>query len=282
MLLHLSFIQPLVEQGLIFSFIITALYLTSRVIKFDDLSIEGSFGIGGALTAWCLAYGLHWSIALAVAALGGACTGLVTGLLNTRLKLNNLISGIVTTTGLFSINLKVAGAYTALGNKSTIFSMVPSAHYAVLIPLTGALIVGIKWLLATEIGFLFSAVGDNPHMLTNLGKSAPLYKIVVLMLANALTGLGASLFVQHFGYFSLWANVGILIIGLAGLMLAEIFSREFGFALLIGGLLYQAIITLTFECDIDQSWNKLITALLIVALIGIKTFIERIEQRRDS
>ncbi|MBA2306512.1 hypothetical protein H0W26_00010 [Candidatus Dependentiae bacterium] len=282
MVLSLSFIQPLVEQGLIFSFIITALYLTSRVIKFDDLSIEGSFGIGGALTAWCLAHGMHWSIACVAAAFGGASTGLVTGLLNTRLKLNNLISGIVTTTGLFSINLKIAGAYTALGAKDTVFSMVPGAHYAVLIPLTVALIVGIKWLLSTEVGFLFTAVGDNPAMLTNLGKSAPLYKVMVLMLANALTGLGASLFVQHFGYFSLWANVGILIIGLAGLMLAEIVSKEFGSAIVIGGLLYQAIITLTFEFDIDQSWNKLITALLIVVLIAIKTLMKRIEHGRNS
>src|SRR4029079_5614351 len=105
MLASFAFIQPLVEQGLIFSFIITALYLTSRVIKFDDLTIEGSFGIGGALTAWSLSYGLPGMVALGIALLGGAAAGLVTGLLHTRLKLNNLISGIVTTTGLFSLNL---------------------------------------------------------------------------------------------------------------------------------------------------------------------------------
>ena len=282
MIEHIAFLQPLIEQGLIFSFIITALYITSRVIAFDDLSIEGSFGIGGAVTAWCLASGFHWSVALATATFGGACTGLVTGLLTTRLKLNNLISGIVTTTGLFSVNLKIAGAYTALGAAGTVFSSVPSAHYLVLIPLTLFLIVGIKWLLSTEVGFLFRALGDNPQMLTNVGKSAPFYKVVVLMLANALTGVGGSLFVQHFGYFSLWANVGILIIGLAGLMLAELFSKEFGGALVLGSLLYQSIIALTFEFDIDQSWNKLITALLIVVLIGIKTMLQRIEKGKSS
>lgn len=270
MIASLFWLQPLVEQGLIFTWIITALFLTSRVIKFDDLTIEGSFGLGGALTVWAITHGMHWSIALIAAAVGGACAGLCTGLLSSRLKLNNLISGIVTTTGLFSITLKVGGAYTALGGHKTLFSGMPSVHYLILVPLTIAMVFVIRWLLTTEVGFLFTAVGDNPRILAHLGKSASFHRIVVLMLANALTGCGASLFVQHFGYFSLWANVGILIIGLAGLMLAETFSKGAGLSLVLGGLLYQAIIMLTFEFDIDQSWNKLITAILIVLLIIIK------------
>ncbi|MBA3751818.1 hypothetical protein H0X06_03415 [Candidatus Dependentiae bacterium] len=271
---HCLFVQNIVEQGLIFSFIITALYLTSRVIKFDDLTIEGSFGIGGALTTWCLINGWHWSTAFVAALMGGACTGLITGLLNTRLGLNNLISGIVTTTGLFSINLVIAGAHAALGTIPTIFSRVPSMHWIVLVPLTALLLITVRWLLTTEIGFLFTAIGDNPHMLTNLGKSASTVKIAVLMLANAITAFGGSLYVQHFGYFSIWANVGILIVGFAGLILAEAFGKGFGISIVIGGLLYQAIIALTFECEIDQSWNKLITALLIVFLIVIKNTVQ--------
>jgi putative ABC transport system permease protein len=128
----------------------------------------------------------------------------------------------------------------------------------------------IQWLLKTECGFLFRAVGDNQQMLINLGKNPHHYTIATLMLSNALTALSGALFVQYVGYFSIWASVGILIIALAGLILSENFGRGFGINMLIGAIIYQAIIAATFEFNVDPEWNKLITALLIICMIALK------------
>jgi len=272
-LLHIA--QGIVERGLIFGIVVAGVYIASRIISFDNLAVEGGFGLGGALTAQAIIVGINPWLGLLAAALIGAISGLATGLLHTKLNLNNLISGIVVTTGAFSIMLKIAGSNMSLAGKNTIFSLVPTAlmPYQSLIMLSLmsiVLFVGINWFLKTEIGFLLRAVGDNPQMLTNVGKSVHAYKILGLILSNTLAAISGALFVQYVGYFSIWASVGILIMGLAGLILAESISSKFGMVLIVGSIMYQAIIALTFEMQLDQDWNKLVTALLIVALIVLK------------
>lgn len=272
-LVHVS--QGILERGLIFGIVTAAVFLASRLIDFDNLAIEGAFGIGGACNAVLIGWQLNPWLGLGGALVVGAISGLLTGLLYTRLKLNSLISGIIITTGLFSITLKIAGSNLALSNKDTIFTMMPAwiAPYQqlILLAIITALLFGlISWFLTTEIGLLLQAVGDTPQMLTNIGKSADGYKILGLVLSNSLAALCGAIFVQYTGYFSIWSSVGILIIGLASMIMAESFSRQFGFALIIGAIAYQAIISLTFELQLDQNWNKLITAILIVLLIIIK------------
>lgn len=269
-------IQGIIERGLIFSITVMAIYITSRIIRFDDLSVEGSFGLGGALMALLLTHNISWLIAFPLIILAGAFSGLITGLLHTKLKLNNLISGIVVTTGLFSINLKIAGSNMMLGNKATIFDIFASTSnlkIIILLPLICALLVVVRWFLNTECGYLFNAVGDNPQMLTNLGKNADTYTIAALMVANGLTAFAGALFVQYVGYFSIWSGVGILIIALAGLILSETIASTFGFNLIIGAIVYQAIIAATFEFNLDPEWNKLITALLIIIMITLKKYL---------
>jgi putative ABC transport system permease protein len=266
-------IQGIIERGLIFSITVMAIYITSRIIRFDDLSVEGSFGLGGALMALLLTRNISGLIAFPIVILAGALAGLVTGLLHTKLKLNNLISGIVVTTGLFSINLKIAGSNMILANKTTLFDLLPSTNslkIIILLPLICTLLMIIRWFLNTECGYLLYAVGDNPQMLTNLGKNADTYTIAALMLANGLTAFAGALFVHYVGYFSIWSGVGILIIALAGLILSETLGNMFGFNLLVGAIVYQAIIAATFECDLDPEWNKLITAVLIIVMIMLK------------
>ncbi len=272
MIAELAIVQGIFERGLIFSLIIMAMYLTSRIIRFDDLTVEGSFGLGGALMALLLTQNTPWWVALPLVIVSGASAGLATGLLHTKLKLNNLISGIVVTTALFSINLKIAGSHITLGDISTIFHItsLPLSVLIILTPLTLLLLRVITWFLNTEIGFLLTAVGDNPQMLSNLGKNAHAYKILALMIANSITALSGALFVQYVGYFSIWTNVGMLIVALAGLILAESFGKGFGIHIIGGALAFQSIIAATFELNIDQDWNKLITALLIVLLIAFK------------
>lgn len=272
--------QGIFERGLLFGIVVLSVYISSRLINFDNLSIEGAFGLGGALTALLLKYGINPWLTLAASILAGALTGIATGLLSTKLKLNNLISGIVVTTGLFSITLKVAGSNMVINKTKTIFkslNIVPPAlqNIVMLTIISLTLLFVIKWFLTTEIGFLLRSVGDAPQMLTNLGKGVDGYITFGLILSNALAALSGGLFVQYAGYFSIWANIGMLIIGLAGMILAETISKRFGLSLLIGSIAYQALIALTFEFQINQDWNKLITATLIVVLIVIKDYTKR-------
>lgn len=287
MLFEWLIIQGIIERGLVFSVSVMSIYLTSRIIKFDDLSLEGSFGLGGALTALLLVqYNVPCMLTMLLVIVAGALAGLVTALLHTQLKLNNLISGIVVTTALFSINLKIAGSNMILKNASTLFELIPINAIArmkiiLLLPLVSGLLLFLRWFLSTECGFLFTAVGDNRQMLTNLGKNPKLYTIATLMLANALTAFSGSLFVQYIGYFSIWSSVGILIIALAGLILSETVAKGFGFNILIGAILYQAIIAATFEFNVDPEWNKLITALLIIIMIALKRHTSLFTQRQS-
>ena len=267
--------QGIVERGLIFGVIVAAVYLASKLIDFDNLAVEGGFGLGGALTALMITKNFNPWLALVTASLVGGASGILTGLLNTKLKLNHLISGIIITTGLFSIMLKISGSNLTLGSKATIFKMMPSflspyESLALMMIICAVLLVAITLLLKTEIGFLLQAVGCTPQMLVNVGKNPDNYKILGLALSNGLAALSGALFVQYTGYFSIWASVGVLVIGLAGMIIADTISSNFGISLLLGAIAYQAIIALTFELQINQDWNKLVTATLIVVLILIK------------
>lgn len=272
--------QGIIERGLIFGLIVAAVYLSSRLINFDNLAVDGAFGLGGAVTALLISWQLNPWLALACALVAGSLSGALTGLLNTKLKLNNLISGIIVSTGLFSITLKLTGANLSLGGKTTLFTALPSflAPYQNLLLLAGIctlVFATIKWFLTTEIGYLLQTAGSSPQMLTNVGKSIDFYITMGLVLSNSLAALSGALFVQYTGYFSIWTSVGILIIGLAGMIIAQTFSKNFGAALLIGAIAYQAIIALTFELQIDQDWNKLITAVLIILLIVLKDWLNQ-------
>lgn len=274
----LHIIQGIIERGLIFGLVVAAVYIASRLINFDNLSVEGSFGLGGALSALLITRGINPWAALACAALAGIISGMVTAALNSKLKLNNLISGIVVTTGLFSITLKTAGSNMTLSNKITIFNAMPAwlnPFQSLVVLMVACVLVFtlIDWLLTTEIGFLLRAVGDTPQMLTNVGKSVERYRMFGLALSNMLAAVSGALFVQYTGYFSIWASLGILIIGLAGMIIAETFSPSFGISLIAGSIAYQSIIAMTFELQLNQDWNKLITAVLIVVLIVMKQWL---------
>lgn len=270
-------IQGIVERGLIFSLCSMSVYLTSRIIKFDDLSLEGSFSLGGALMAYLLSIHVPWYIALPISVVAGGAAGFVTGILHTRYKLNNLISGIVVTTALFSINLKIATSTMIVSQKTSLFSlatMLTQYKFVALLPLVYALLIAVKWFLKTECGFLLHAVGDNKQILINLGKNPHVYTTTALIIANALTALSGCLFVQYVGYFSIWSGVGTLIIALSSLILSEMISNSLSVGILLGAMIYQVLIAMTFELNVSPEWNKLITAVLIVVLLSLKPYIK--------
>ncbi len=283
MLAELIILQGIIERGLIFALVVCGVFLTSRIIKRDDLTVEGSFGFGGACAAFCLMNNLPIWLSMLLSCLAGASAGLATGLLHTKLKLNILVSGIVIATALFSVNLKIAGSNMILNNAHTIFDVLPPIFepiktVLILVPLVLCIIFCIKWLLDTEIGFLLQAIGNNPQIVTNLGKNKDAFIILGLIIANTLTALAGALFVQYVGYFSIWASIGVLIISLASLIIAEQISKQLLISVIAGAIVFQTIIALTFELNIDQDWNKLITALLIIILTGAQSLVKKLSK----
>ncbi len=254
-------------QGLIYSLVAMAVYLTSRIIRFDDLTVEGSFGIGGAIAGQILLMHCHPLFTLLAAPLVGALAGLATGLLHNKLGMNNLISGIVVTTALFSLCLATVGANVSFMDNATVLSSQPLIVLLVIAALT---LIGIGYLLRSQLGFLLRALGENPHMLTHLGKSQQGYQIGALMLANALTATAGALFVQLTGFYSITGNVGTLVIGLSSLILGEVLVSRSIIKVLIGAILYQAVFALTLELQVAPQWNNLIKAGLIIFLIALQ------------
>ena len=264
------------ERGLLFSLLVLSVYLASRIMKYDDLSLEGSFSLGASLGALSLTWGWSPVTSLVLGLLGGAGVGCVTAFLNQHLRLSMLMSGIVVTSGLFSVVLMLAGANISLIGVESCFSWLSCCgDYRQLVLLTG--IVGV--ILATvfyvvhrsRLGLVLRATGANPLLVASAGRRIGMYKTVSLALSNALTGFVGALYVEYVGYFSIWMNVGILVVALSGLMLAELLAlRGWLLHLVVGSVVYQGLLAAVYECDVDPQWSKLLTALLIVAVAAVK------------
>lgn len=273
----MSFLLPIfwgiLERGCIGSFVVIGIYLVSRVMKFDDFSLEGTFGLGGAVGAWMLLHHFNPWISLLGSIFSGAICGAFTGILHTKLGLNRLIAGIATTTMLFSIALNINGANVALENVSSIFSSYPGINEwksFLLLPMSFTVAVFFVWFMKTESGYMLISTGVNQQFVTSLGKSVNFYIILCLAIANGLSALAGGLYVQYSGFFSVFGNVGTLISALAGCMIAELFEKNMFIMALVGSCLYQLLIALSLELQIEPSWQKLITGLLIVFILFLK------------
>ncbi len=271
-MITLATVTTIIELGCIYSLVVVSAWLTSCVVKIYDLSMEGSFCLGGALTALLLMdTTIPAFFIIPVTILIGAFIGLLNGLLQTKLRFNDLLSGLIITTALFSINLFIAGPTKTVHSSKTIFSIsgLPvTVSQLFLLSIIALTVIGlIRWLFSTQIGLLMRATGSNPLLLADLGKNKSWYFTSILMISNALTALAGSLFVQYIGFFSIWSGVGILLIALTGLLMAQLLGAGVGINLMVGAFLYQLIITLTYEFSVSPDWHKLITTLLMVILM---------------
>jgi putative ABC transport system permease protein len=267
----MSLLLSLVHQGLIFSLVAMAVFLTSRVINKDDLSVEGTFGFGGALSAVLLAHAVSPWLAVACSIFAGALLGSFTGILYTRLKMNHLMAGLVTTTACFSLSLALASANKNVAYERTIFSLgnlsEPISESLVLALIILVVVIIIYKLLCSEIGLLMRAAGDNPNLLINFRKSKSLYQTLGFALANSLTALAGSLFVQWSGFFSITGNIGTLITGLASLMIAELVVKRFSWIIIIASMMYQSIFALLLLIGVAPIWNNFSKAMIIILLV---------------
>ncbi|PRD44376.1 ABC transporter permease [Phyllobacterium phragmitis] len=273
-----------VELGLVFSFVALGVYLAFRVLDFPDLTVDGSFPLGAAVTAVLILAGFNAWLAAGIAMLAGAAAGLVTATLNVRFRILNLLASILTMIALFSVNLRVMGRPNiALINQETMISpffgqgladfYVRPLFVAVLV----AVAVVLVWrFLESDMGLAMRATGANPRMARAQGVKTDRQIYLGMALSNALVALGGSLFAQTNGFADVTAGVGTIVVGLAAVIIGETLfrSRLLLIALLgcVGGsILYRIAIQFALSSDflgLKASDLNLVTAVLVtIALI---------------
>jgi putative tryptophan/tyrosine transport system permease protein len=275
-----------VEIGLVFGLVALGAYLSFRILDFPDLTVEGSFPLGAAVLAVLVVdAGFNPWAATVVAAGAGFCAGLVTAYLNVRFNILHILAGILLAISLYSINLRIMGGPNKpLLGSPTIFSMfdgwsTPSYMLAPILVfvLVAAVKVALDLFLTTGVGLSMRAAGANPAMAAANGVDVGRMKLLGIGLANALTALAGALFAQVFGAADAYMGIGVIIIGLASVIvgMSILPSRtviQATFACLVGALLYRFAVALALNADflgLKASDVQLVTAALVaLTLIG--------------
>ena len=282
----MALILSVLEQGMIYGILALGVYITYKILDFPDLTVDGSFPFGAAVTVRLITLGVPAVVTLPVAFLGGALVGICTGLIHVKLKVRDLLSGIIMMTGLYTINLWIAGTgYVPIFNKQTIFdnSLVNGifngslADYKTVIIILLITLVAkylLDWYMSTKSGFLLRAVGDNDTIVTSLGVDKGLVKIVGLSIANGLVALSGCIFAQQQRSFEISSGTGAVVIGLASVIIGTSLFKKITFlrvtsSVLIGSVLYKACVALAMFAGIDANAIKLITAVLFLIILII-------------
>ncbi len=277
----LTVLSSAVENGLIYALVALALYLSYTTLNIADMTTDGSFTLGCAAAAVvCLAG--HPVLALPAAMTAGAAAGGVTALLQTKLGVPSILAGIITNFGLYSVNLTImGGANVNLFKAPTVFKLAKSTGFEgykllVLVPVVLVVAVLLVLFLGTRLGLSLRATGDNPDMI-RASSINPAFTITVgLCLANALTALAGALVVQYGSSGDMSLGVGMVVMGLASLIIGQaVFGRgsvaRDVAAVLGGSLLYRLIFALALECSVPAAYMKLLTALIVVLAISAPT-----------
>ena len=272
-----------ITQGLCFAFLGWGTYLSLRVLGFSDLTVDGSFTLGAAVAAVLLVGGANPWLAVLVAVVCGALAGAATGLINTRLEINDLLSGILTMTALYSINLHIMGkSNVSLLRADTLITsardllglsedLVALLVFAVLALMCW---VFLYWFLRTDFGLALRATGNNPAMITALGADTRTMKLIGLSLANALVALAGALIAQYQGFADVGMGIGSLVVGIAAVIIGEtlVGRRSLVWVLAgvaLGSILYRLVIALALQVGLNPLDLKLVTALFVLAALAL-------------
>ncbi len=299
-----TIIFGILEEGLVYAIMALGVYITYKILDFPDLSVDGTFPLGAAVTAAGIANGLPFIGTISpVAALFfsftvGALAGCITGLIHVKLKVRDLLSGIIVMTALYSINLRIAGkANLPIFSKETIFSNsflsahVPEAASPFIVTIILFVIVMICKVLLdaylqTRSGYLLRAVGDNDVLVTSLAKDKGLVKIIGLAIANGFAALAGSVYCQQKGFFEISIGTGTMVIGLANVIIGTQLLKRVGFirsttAVIIGSIVYKACVSialllndlhiagLDLSIPVTASDLKLITSVLFLIILVV-------------
>ena len=271
-------------QGLCFSGIALGIYISMKIFNIPDITTDGSYTLGGGFTGVLLLNNQPSYIILPAVILAGAIAGALTGIIHTKLKINALLAGILVMTALYSINLTLMGrSNLPLNALPTIFSLVNlvsnTNQNTLFILLLFVLIITllIGYLLKTDFGIAMRATGNSETMIRALGVNTDRMKITGLAIANALTAISGYLMTQYQGFADISMGIGIVIIGLGSVIIAEAFINWFKVTsvwislllVLSGAIIFQFVLAFTLSIGIDATLLKLVTAVFVLLIVSL-------------
>ena len=268
------------ELGSIYALVALALFLSFRVLNIADMTTDGSFTLGCAVSATVAVAG-HPLLALPAAMIAGACAGSVTALLQTKLKIPSILAGIITNTGLYTVNLAVMGFSSNVNmlRSTTLFTMVQPALGSIykLVPaavITVTVGIALVLFLRTRLGLSIRATGDNPDMVRASSINTGFTVTIGLMLSNAMTALSGAVLAQYQKTADINLGTGMVIIGLASLIIGEtllpkgkMWMKALG--AILGSIVYRFIIAIALRLDLPSECLKLISATIVALAIGL-------------
>ena len=263
------------EQSFIFAIMVLGVYLSYKILDFPDMTADGSFPLGGAVASAILIKGENPILALVVATICGAIAGLITGMIHVKLKVTNLLAGIIVMTGLYSVNLRIMGkSNIPLFSVKHLFNgnMIPIVTLVILLILAK---ITIDYLLKTKFGFALKALGDNETLVISLGIDEKKLKIYGLMIANSFVALSGAILAQYQGFADVGMGTGTIITGLASIIIGEAIFKKRSFismsmTVILGTIIYRIIIAMSLKLGMNASDLKLITSILVVGIIFLK------------
>ena len=284
----MDFLITIIEQGLIYGILALGVYITYKILDFPDLTTDGSFPLGAAVTAALITRGVNPYLTLPIAFAAGALAGVCTGLIHVKGRVRDLLSGIIMMTALWTINLRIAGTSNVpLFSKETIFknsflekllpeAVQPYGTLIVIVILAAVTKLILDFYMKSKSGFLLRAAGDNEKLVTALARDQGNVKILGLAIANGLVALSGCIFCQEERVFEISVGTGAVVIGLASVIIGTSLFRNMTFmkattAVVIGSVLYKACTAAAMR-NFEPQDMKLITAVLflIVLLISME------------
>ena len=268
-------LQATIEQSLIFAIMVLGVYISFRILNFPDMTVDGTFPLGAAISAKLLTLGVNPYLTLLVALVAGAGAGAITGLIHVKLKVKDLLAGILVMTALYSINLRVMGkSNIPLFEEDNIFN----TEYSMMITIVVLILISkflLDYLLKTKFGFALKALGDNENLIVSLGLNEEKYKIYGLMIANAFVAFSGAVLAQYQGFADVGMGTGIIVIGLASIIIGDtLFGKRRRLAgttiVIIGSILYRGVIAVTLSMGMDASDLKLITSVIVIIILWIQ------------
>ena len=271
----MAIITSALELGFIYALVALALYLSFRVLNIADMTTDGAFTLGCAVSATVALAG-HPYLALPAAMLAGACAGVVTALLQTKWGVPSILAGIITNTGLYTVNLAVMGFSSNVNmlRAETIFTPFPGMKIIPAVIVTVLVATALVVFLSTRLGLSIRATGDNPDMVRASSINTGLTITIGLAISNSITALSGAVLAQYQKTADISLGTGMVIIGLASLIIGETVFRRGKLwvkvlGAVVGCILYRFIIALALRLDLPSECLKLVSAVIVAVAIAL-------------
>ena len=262
------------EQGLLFALVSMGVYITYKILDFPDLSVDGTFPLGAAISGSLLVSGVNPWLSILIAAAGGLIAGAITGLLHVKLKITNLMSGILVMIGLYSVNLRIMGkSNVSLFNTENIFKNLKISNIVLIFIIVLICKVLLDLFLKTKKGMLLIAVGDNEQVVSALGVNKNRIKVLGLMISNGFVALAGALTAQYQGFADVQMGQGTVVMGLAVVVIGISLLGKVSFVKvttlsILGAIVYKLVVALALWLNLNPNDLKLMTAIIVVIALA--------------